>query len=166
MAVKKYQDLIAWQEGIALVTAVYQATRAFPRDEIYRLTSQLRTAAVLVPSNIAEAQGRASSGEFIQFLCHVRGSLYKLETQIIVATFLGYIAPEKRDSLIEKISERDRILNGLTASLQGRKRTGTSHQLPATSHGNDFCPRQLRLLHLQPGAIHRGIGSRGRGTPQ
>jgi four helix bundle protein len=87
-----------------------------------------------VPSNIAEGQGRASSGEFIQFLCHARGSLYEVETQIIVATCLGYIAPGKRDSVIEKIWELGRILKALIVSLQGRKRTGTSHQPLATSH--------------------------------
>ncbi len=122
MPVKKYQELIAWQKAIALVTDVYEATRTFPRDEIYGLTSQLRRAAVSIPSNIAEGQGRASSGEFLQFLCHARGSLFEVETQIIVANNLGYLSDEERDALVEKISELGRILNGLITSVHARKK--------------------------------------------
>ncbi len=97
MQLKHYQQLIAWQKAIALVTEIYSATKSFPSDEIYGLTSQLRRAAVSVPSNIAEGQGRATRGEFVQFLCHARGSLYEVETQIVIATNLRYIAPDRRD---------------------------------------------------------------------
>jgi four helix bundle protein len=134
MTVKTYQDLIAWQKAIALVTVVYEATRSFQRDEVYGLTSQHRRAAVSILSNIAEGQGRASSGEFIQFLCHARGSLYEVETQIIVANLLNYLSNEQRDPLIEKISELGRILNGLITSLQSRKKRISGHQPLATSH--------------------------------
>ena len=72
--VQSYRELIAWQKAIGLVTAVYDYTRAFPDSERFGLTSQLRRAAVSVPSN-AEGQGRASTGEFNQFLGHARGSL-------------------------------------------------------------------------------------------
>ena len=68
MTVKRYRDLIAWQKAIARVAEIYEASKNFPRHEIYGVTTQLRRAAVSVPSNIAEGQGRASSGEFIQFL--------------------------------------------------------------------------------------------------
>jgi four helix bundle protein len=78
---KSYQQLIAWQKAVALVTDIYSITAGFPRDEIYGLTSRLRRAAVSVPSNIAEGQGRATKGEFVQFLCHARGSLYEVETR-------------------------------------------------------------------------------------
>ena len=128
MAVKTYQELIAWQKGIALVTEVYHATRSFPRDETYGLVSQLRRAAVSIPSNIAEGQGRASSGEFVQFLCHARGSLYEVETQVIVASNLNYLSQTQRNSLNEKIAELGRILNGLITSVETRKkRLATSH---------------------------------------
>jgi len=130
MIVKKYQDLIAWQKGIALVGEVYRISSNFPREEIYGLTSQVRRAAVSVPSNIAEGQGRASSGEFIQFLCHARGSLYEVETQVIVANNLGYISAEQAEVLIQKIGELGRILNGLITSLQARK----SRVPPASDH--------------------------------
>jgi four helix bundle protein len=134
MAVKQYQELIAWQKGIALVTEIYQASSSFPRDEMYGLTSQLRRAAVSVPSNVAEGQGRASTGEFIQFLCHARGSLFEVETQVIVAHNLNYLSKAQHDLLIAKISELGRILNGLIRSVQLRKKSGTNHQPLAASH--------------------------------
>ena len=85
MQVKSYQDLIVWQKALSLVTEVYSMTSTFPRDEIYGLTSQLRRASVSIPSNIAEGHGRATKGEFIQFLCHARGSLCELQTQMFIA---------------------------------------------------------------------------------
>src|ERR1700690_3084014 len=91
---RSYRELVVWQKAIALVIDVYSITKAFPRDEIYGLTGQLRRSAVSIPSNIAEGQGRATKGEFVQFLCHARGSLFELETQIVIAKALGYIAPE------------------------------------------------------------------------
>jgi four helix bundle protein len=117
---KHYQQLIAWQKAIALVSELCSATKSFPRDEIYGLTSQLRRAAVSVASNIAEGQGRATRGEFVQFLGHARGSLCEVETQIIIATNLHYIAPDRSVALSGRITEVGRILNGLIASLQRR----------------------------------------------
>jgi four helix bundle protein len=112
-----YRELIAWQKSVDLVTEIYAITKNFPRDEIYGLTSQLRRSAVSVPSNIAEGQGRATKGEFIQFLCHARGSLFELETQVIIAQKLGYISREMEDHVAEKVTEVARILNGLLTSL-------------------------------------------------
>jgi four helix bundle protein len=112
-----YRELIAWQKSVDLVTEIYLVTKNFPRDEIYGLTSQLRRSAVSVPSNIAEGQGRATKGEFIQFLCHARGSLFELETQIVIAQKLGYLSPDIGDHLAGKITEVARILNGLLTSL-------------------------------------------------
>ena len=118
MQLKHYQQLIAWQKAIALVTEIYSVTKSFPRDEIYGLTAQVRRAAVSVASNIAEGQGRATRGEFVQFLGHARGSLCEVETQVVIATNLHYIASGKTDALSDLISELGRILNGLIASLQ------------------------------------------------
>ncbi len=84
MQVRKYQELIVWQKAIAFVTHIYTITATFPHAEIYGLVSQLRRAAVSVPSNIAEGHGRATTGEFVQFLCHARGSLCEVETQIVI----------------------------------------------------------------------------------
>src|SRR5271166_149300 len=108
---RSYRELVAWQKAVALVTDVYAITKELPRAEIYGLTSQLRRSAVSIPSNIAEGQGRATKGEFIQFLCHARGSLFELETQIIIARKLGYIAPEIGTRVASMITEVARILN-------------------------------------------------------
>ena len=134
VAVKQYQDLIARQRAIALVTDIYKMSSSFPRDEMYGLTSQLRRAAVSVPTSIAEGQGRASSGEFIQFLGHARGSLFELETQVIVAHNLTYLSDAQCEALTAKISGLGRILNGLITSVQRRKETGSSHPPLATGH--------------------------------
>ncbi len=80
-----YVDLIAWQESMDLVTAIYQATKTFPREELYGLIAQLRRAAVSIPSNIAEGQARYSHAEFHHFLRNARGSLAEVETQIRIA---------------------------------------------------------------------------------
>ncbi|MGA3056004.1 MAG: four helix bundle protein [Candidatus Korobacteraceae bacterium] len=114
---RSYRELVVWQKAIALVIDVYSITKGFPRDEIYGLTSQLRRSAVSIPSNIAEGQGRATKGEFVQFLCHARGSLFEVETQIVMAKELGYIAPEAEERVTVQVTEVARILNGLLTSL-------------------------------------------------
>ena len=106
---------------MALVLSVYRCTQAFPKIETYGLTSQLRRAAVSVPSNIAEGQARLSTGEFKQFLGNARGSLIEVETQILIARDLGYLDQNQSDCLIRDTAEVGRILNGLLASLSSRK---------------------------------------------
>ena len=137
MQVRKYQELIVWQKAMAFVTHIYTITSTFPHSEIYGLVSQLRRAAVSVPSNIAEGQGRATKGEFVQFLCHARGSLYEVETQVVVCRNLGYIPVEQEHCLLEALSELGRILNGLITSLQLKPRQRPnqfSRQPLATGH--------------------------------
>jgi four helix bundle protein len=121
MQVKSYQDLIAWQKAISLVTEIYTITAQFPGQEIYGLTSQLRRASVSIPSNIAEGRGRVTKGEFIQFLGHARGSLCEVQTQIFIAHRLAYISQEQKQIIIAMTDELGRILNGLIASIEGRK---------------------------------------------
>ena len=82
---KSYRDLVAWQKAMDLVTAIYQITTSFPKEELYGLTSQLRRAAISVPSNIAEGQGRRGVAEFRHFLRQASGSLMELETQMMIA---------------------------------------------------------------------------------
>jgi len=120
MTVKAYTELIAWQKSIDLVADVYRFTRQFPKEEIYGLTSQIRRAAVSVPSNIAEGQGRISTGEFRQFLGHARGSLAEVETQIHIAKKLNYLSPAEASRLLSSCDEVGRILNGLLAALTRR----------------------------------------------
>jgi four helix bundle protein len=91
MQANRYQDLRAWQRAIELVERIYAVTSKLPQEEMFGLKSQLRRCAVSIPSNIAEGQGRATRGEFQQFLGHARGSLYELETQIVIAAKLGYV---------------------------------------------------------------------------
>jgi len=102
---------------VELVTHVYGLTKSFPDDERYRLAAQLRRAAVSVASNIAEGQGRFSRGEFKQFLGHARGSLLEIETQMTIATNLGYLDSRQSEVVFELSSEVGRILNGLISSL-------------------------------------------------
>jgi four helix bundle protein len=85
VTVRSYRDLIVWQKSIELVNAIYAATRSWPSEERYALTSQIRRAAVSVPSNIAEGQGRSSTNEFLKHLSIAYGSLMETETQITVA---------------------------------------------------------------------------------
>jgi four helix bundle protein len=89
-----FQDLRVWQRSMELVTAIYKVTQQFPRDEIYSLTSQIRRAAISIPSNIAEGHGRGTTREFAMFLRNANGSLKELETQLILAQNLGFIPKE------------------------------------------------------------------------
>jgi four helix bundle protein len=113
-----YRDLIAWQKAMLLVRDIYCATQSFPPEERYGLMSQLRRAAVSVPSNIAEGQARYSRREFHHFLSNARGSLAEVETQIMLANDLGHLASKEADTLLLKASELGRILNGLIASTK------------------------------------------------
>jgi four helix bundle protein len=88
---------------------------------MYGLTSQLRRASVSIPSNIAEGHGRATRGEYIQFLCHARGSLCEVETQIFIARKLGYLTKEQGQVILSMTDELGRILNGLIASIERKK---------------------------------------------
>jgi four helix bundle protein len=115
------QGLIAWRKATSLVTAIYELTTHFPRHEMYGLISQLRSAPVSIANNIAEGHGRATPGEFAQFLCQARGSLCEVETQIVIAGELGYIDLQQDSSLTRKTVELGRILNGLISSIQRRR---------------------------------------------
>ena len=119
--VQSYRDLIVWKKSMVLVLDVYRCTQVFPKIETYGLTSQLRRAAVSVPSNIAEGQARLSTGEFRQFLGNARGSLMEVETQIQIARDLGYLEKSASENLLNAAAEVGRILNGLLASLPSRK---------------------------------------------
>jgi four helix bundle protein len=115
---QSYRDLIAWQKARELVRDIYAITQTFPREELYGLTSQLRRAAVSVPSNIAEGQARYSCREFHHFLSHARGSLVEIETQLFIAEDLGYISRAHSQRLLDSTAELGRILNRLAASIK------------------------------------------------
>ena len=112
-----YRELIVWQKAMKLAAAVYRRTENFPSREIYGLTAQMRRAAVSVPSNIAEGQGRRTDPEFQHFLGNARGSLVELETQVQLAHELGFLPGEIADELAALTAEVGRLINGLMDAL-------------------------------------------------
>lgn len=122
MAIQSYRELIAWQKAMDLVESVYRVTLKFPREEIYSLTTQLRRAAISIPSNIAEGQGRNTTRDFLHFLAIALGSLKEVETQLLIAERLTYITKPITVTLLEQTTEVGRLLNGLSNSLKKRIR--------------------------------------------
>ena len=120
MKTRHYRDLQVWQKAMELARDVYVATQAFPESEIFGLTSQMRRAAVSVPSNIAGGHGRSSDKSFRVFLAQARGSLFELETQIELASGFGYIQAEPAGVLAQKCQEIARMLNGLLSTLNDK----------------------------------------------
>jgi len=116
--IHSFRDLVVWQKGMDLVTEIYRLSQKFPKDEVFGLTSQIRRAAVSIPSNIAEGRGKSSKGEFQQFLHHSRGSLAEVETQITIARNLGYLNAAETEPVMEIIAEVGRLLHGLLTSLK------------------------------------------------
>jgi four helix bundle protein len=108
-----YADLKVWQRAMDLVYSVYEVTQTFPKHELYGLVSQLRRAAVSIPSNIAEGKGRTTRKDLNVFLCHARGSLHELETQLLIARHLGYVMEADASRLTEHCKEIGRMLHGL-----------------------------------------------------
>src|SRR5258708_5826850 len=108
-----YRDLIAWQKSMAIVTEIYRITEKFPKHEMYGLAAQIRRAAVSVPSNIAEGQGRSFDKEFGHFLSNAQGSLMEVETQMEIAFNLGYVTRPQCDAILGQCAEVGRIINGL-----------------------------------------------------
>jgi four helix bundle protein len=115
---RSYRELLVWQKAKALAVHIYQSTEKFPRNETYGLTSQLRRAAISVSSNIAEGQGRLTSGEFCHFLGQARGSLLELETQLDIALDLAYLDPNQQRTLAEETYQVLGLLNRLIESLR------------------------------------------------
>lgn len=120
-----YRDLVVWQKAMTFVADIYRVTQSFPGHEMYGLTSQLRRAAVSVPSNIAEGQGRSSDREFALFISHALGSLMEVETQVLIAQDLGYIEKPRAEQLLQQSAEIGRLANGLLATL--RKSASAGH---------------------------------------
>jgi len=115
--IKSHRDLIAWRKAIDLTVDVYRVTKAFPGDERFGLTSQIRRASSSVPANITEGQGRRLKREFVQFLSYARGSLLELDSHLELALRLEYIDKLNFSGLREQVDEVGRIINGLVRSL-------------------------------------------------
>jgi four helix bundle protein len=115
---RTYRELLVWQKAKALALDVYRSAEQFPRAETYGLTSQLRRAAVSVPSNIAEGQGRLTRGEFLNFLGQARGSLLELDTQLVIARDLSYLNATQYDIVDRELYQVLGLLNRLIDSLR------------------------------------------------
>jgi four helix bundle protein len=113
-----HKDLDVWKKSIELVTEIYSITANFPNEEKYGIVSQIRRAAVSIPSNIAEGCARFSDKEILRFLDIARGSLSELETQLIISKNLGFI---DSDNLIKKISPIAQMLSGLKRHLKQKE---------------------------------------------
>ncbi len=112
-----FRDLKAWQKAFDLAQSLYRATRSFPREEVFGLTSQIRRAAVSVVSNIAEGKGRASDKDLLRFLGNAKGSLFELETQIVLSERLCYLNKTDAQRLIAQITETGKLISGLMRAL-------------------------------------------------
>jgi four helix bundle protein len=118
---RSYRQLLVWQKSKALAVDLYRATEQFPKHETYGLTSQLRRAAVSVPSNIAEGEGRLTAGEFAHFLGQARGSLLEMDTQIEIALDLAYLNPNQQQMLAQETYQVLGLLNRLIESVRSKR---------------------------------------------
>jgi four helix bundle protein len=118
--VASFEDLVVWQRAMRLVREIYSITRAFPPDERFGLTAQLRRAAVSIPSNIAEGHERETTGDFIRYVSIAEGSLAEARTQLRIASDLGYCSSEV-GAILNEMHEIKRMLHALRRSLHGRK---------------------------------------------
>lgn len=114
-----HKKLDAWNLSIDFVAEIYEATKNFPKEEIYSLTSQIRRSAISVPSNIAEGSARQSDKELIQFLYIALGSLAEVETQLVIAERLSYL--KNADIMYKKIDTIKKLILGLTKYLKNKK---------------------------------------------
>jgi four helix bundle protein len=118
--IRTYRDLIAWQKAMDLATLIYKGTRDFPKDERFGLVSQMRRAAVSIPSNIAEGFGRGRKAEFRRFLEISRGSLFEVQTQAELARRMEWLKGDHLAKTRDATRELDAILAGLIRSVVGR----------------------------------------------
>lgn len=130
MRVRQFRDLLVWQKSMALAREVYALTGLFPKEEVFGLSSQMRRAAVSIPSNIAEGQGQLTDKGFTLFLCHARGSLYELETQVELAESLGYLDKQRLQQTLSSCQEVGRMLHGLVNSMKGENASGMCFSWP------------------------------------
>lgn len=118
MGYKNFQELVVWQKSMLLARQVYLLANELPPTETYALSAQLKRATVSVPSNIAEGHGRSSKNEYSHFLSIARGSLYEVETQLILAQQVGYFSAEKIQPLLDLCDEIKRMLSKMITTIQ------------------------------------------------
>jgi|SRR5436190_23485838 len=118
-----YKSLIVWQKSIGLVKIVYKLTATFPPEEKFGITSQMRRAAVSIPSNIAEGQARRTTGDYVRFVSTAEGSLAELDTQLTISIELGYLDKIASAECFALMAETRKMLNALRRSLLARSAT-------------------------------------------
>ncbi len=118
--IKSFKDLVVWQKAIELVTLIYKMTAQFPQAEIYGLTSQMRRAAVSIPSNIAEEFHRKTNKERVQFLRVSYGSGAELETQLCIGKALGYVSSEYFGEVQNLLTEILSMLNVIIRDFESK----------------------------------------------
>jgi four helix bundle protein len=133
-----YTELRAWKQAVDLALLVYRTTQNFPKTEIYSLTNQMRRSAISVPSNIAEGKGRSSDREFALFLTHARGSLLELQTQLHIASQLGYIDGEHSELLTGKTEQLAKTINALLNTVRGKAGKRNNQPEPSADTGNEL----------------------------
>jgi four helix bundle protein len=116
--IRSFKDLIVWQRSMDLGVTIYRITQKLPASEQFGLTSQLRRAAVSIPSNIAEGYGRQSTGNYRQFLSISRGSLMEIETQIDICERLKYLAQSDTENIFKEITEISKMLTSLISKIK------------------------------------------------
>lgn len=119
MAIERFTDLKAWQEGHKLVLLVYDVTKLFPSEEQFSLTNQIRRAVVSVTSNIAEGFGRQSSNDKKHFYIMARGSILEIQNQLLIAKDVQILDSEKYEIILSQSNLTHKILNGLIKSIRG-----------------------------------------------
>lgn len=115
-----FRTLLIWQKSMNIVTAIYQSTKAFPKEELFGLTSQLRRCSVSIPSNIAEGSGRESNKDFIRFLNISVGSLFELQTQLEIAKNIDYLTQDEFNKQYEDTRELERMLISFIKKIKER----------------------------------------------
>ncbi len=115
--IKDFKDLIVWQKSMDLVVEVYHLVKKLPKEELFVLSDQMRRAAISIPSNIAEGQGRNSSKEFVQFLAIAKGSKTELETQLLLCVKIKYLNSSDIETAINLINEIGKMLNVLQKTI-------------------------------------------------
>ncbi len=131
---KHYMELLVWQKGMTLAKIVYRLTSRFPQEERYGLISQMRRAAISVPSNIAEGQARRGTNEFLQFLSIAEGSLAELDTQLALSVELGFTPQVEVEPALKEIDELQKMLVALKRKLSSFSPLATRHS-PLPSRG-------------------------------
>lgn len=121
--INSFKDLLVWQKGIALVKEVYKVIEKMPQEELFGLSGQIKRSVLSVPSNIAEGWGRNSTLSYLHFLKISRGSLFELETQLIIAKELEFISSDALNKIDKLIHELSKMLNSLIKSIKNKSKT-------------------------------------------